>query len=546
MYEKSFPFSAGSIQNIPSGFRIFGKTKHARMAIVNSVISWFIKKRVHQIELFRKYPHEVQNDLLRKLVGAAEATEWGQRWQYQAIREYEDFRKRVPVNDYDGLKPYIDRIRNGEQNLLWNTEIKLYAKSSGTTSDKSKFIPVSFESLEDCHYKAGKDMLSIYCNNYPETNLFDGKNLAMGGSQSIREVNNSQYMDGDLSAILLQNLPFWAEIRRTPQLSVALMEEWEQKIEKMAVLTARDNVTSIAGVPSWTLLLMRKILENTGKRNICEVWPNLEVFFHGGVNFQPYRKQFNDIMPCDSMRYMETYNASEGFFGLQDDPSNDDMLLMLDYGIFYEFVPFEQLHRAQEAALPIWEVETGRNYAMVISTNGGLWRYMIGDTVIFTSTNPYKIKITGRTRHFINAFGEEVIAGNAEQAFAIACEKCHAVITEYTGAPVYFSEGRSGAHQWVVEFEQPPESLEYFTEMFDNALKSINSDYEAKRYHNMILGMPEIVPVPAGTFYQWMKSRNKLGGQHKVPRLANERTYIEDILKMTDHSQTVNQPTVWT
>jgi hypothetical protein len=513
------------------------------MAIVNSVISWFIKKRIHQIELFRKYPHEVQNDLLRKLVNAAEGTEWGLMWDYRNIRAYEDFAGRVPINDYEGLKPHIDRIRNGGQNILWNTEIKWFAKSSGTTGDKSKFIPVSFESLEDCHYKAGKDMLSIYCNNYPETNLFDGKNLAMGGSQSIREVNNSQYMDGDLSAILLQNLPFWAEIRRTPQLSVALMEEWEHKIEKMASLTARDNVTSIAGVPSWTLLLLRKILENTGKNNICEVWPNLEVFFHGGVNFQPYRKQFNDIMPCDQMRYMETYNASEGFFGLQDDPATDDMLLMLDYGIFYEFIPFDQLHRGSEAALPLWKVETGRNYALVISTNGGLWRYLIGDTVMFTSTNPYKIKITGRTRHFINAFGEEVIAGNAEKAFAIACDKCQAVITEYTGAPVYFSQGRSGAHQWLVEFAQPPESLEYFSEIFDNALKSINSDYEAKRYHNMILGMPEIRPVPGGTFYQWMKGRNKLGGQHKVPRLANERTYIDDIIKMIEHSQTDSQPT---
>ena len=500
------------------------------MAILNSVISWFIKKRIHQIELFRKYPHEVQADLLLKLTGAGRDTEWGRIWGYEDIRSYEDFAAQTPVNDYEGLKPYIDRIREGEQNILWNTEIKHFAKSSGTTGDKSKFIPVSFESLEECHYKAGKDMLSIYCNNYPDTNLFEGKSLAMGGSHTFREVNNTQYLEGDLSAILMQNLPFWAEIRRTPQLSIALMDEWESKLEKMAEATSRDNVTSVAGVPSWTLLLMKRILEVTGKSDICQVWPNLEVFFHGGVSFTPYRKQFAQILPCSKVRYMETYNASEGFFGIQDDPSEDSLLLMLDYGIFYEFVPADELQNAARAAIPLWKVETGKNYAIVISTNGGLWRYMIGDTVMFTSLRPYKIRITGRTRHFINAFGEEVISDNAERAFAVACEKCQAVLLEYTGAPLFYQEG-SGTHEWLVEFTTPPPSMEYFTEIFDNALKSINSDYEAKRYHNMILEMPVMRVVPQGTFYHWMKSRNKLGGQHKVPRLANHRQYIEDILQ---------------
>lgn len=500
------------------------------MPLFSTMISWLMKKRFHQIELFMKYPHDVQAEWLRRLVNAARDTEWGRLYGYKSINHWNDFRNRVPVNDYEALKPWIDRLRTGEQNLLWNSEIKWFAKSSGTTNNKSKFIPVSYEALEECHFKGGKDLLSIYCNNHPDTRIFDGRSLAMGGSHTIREINNASYYDGDLSAILMQNLPFWAEFLRTPQLSVALMDEWESKIEKMARVTSQEDVTNIAGVPSWTLLLIKKILEITGKSNLSEVWPNLELFFHGGVSFVPYRDQFRQLISSPGMNYVETYNASEGFFGIQDQTHNDSMLLMLDYGIFYEFMPLEELGNSNPKVLSLEEVELNRNYALIISTNAGLWRYLIGDTVMFTSLAPYRIRITGRTKNFINAFGEELIVDNAENALAVACRKCKAVVSEYTAAPVYFSNQQAGAHEWIIEFETPPVNLEYFIETFDNALKSLNSDYEAKRYHNMILREPKVHQVPHGTFYLWLKQRGKLGGQHKVPRLSNERVYLEEVL----------------
>ncbi len=516
-----------------NGFLYFWFFKPIAMALLNSVLSWLMKKRIHQIDLFMKYPHDVQNECFKKLISSAKDTEWGKKYDFRSITSYEEFKNRVPVSEYDALKPYIDRVRAGEQNILWNSEIKWFAKSSGTTSDKSKFIPVSYESLEECHFKAGKDLLSIYCNNHPDSNIFEGKALAMGGSHSFREVNNELYYDGDLSAILIQNLPFWAEFLRTPQLSIALMDEWESKIDMMARATSVENVTNIAGVPSWTLLLMKHILMITGKDDISEVWPNLEVFFHGGVSFNPYRRQFRDLISSNNMNYMETYNASEGFFGIQDMTDSDSMLLMLDYGIFYEFAEIDADGSDTSNILPLDQVKTGVNYAVIISTNGGLWRYLIGDTITFTGLNPYRIKITGRTRHFINAFGEELIVDNAEKALVTASNRCEAIVAEYTGAPVYFIEGKNGAHEWLMEFEKQPANLEYFTEIFDNALKALNSDYEAKRYHNMILGLPIITAVPAGTFYNWLKLKGKLGGQNKVPRLFNSREYIDEIKAMT-------------
>ncbi|MCD4682038.1 MAG: GH3 auxin-responsive promoter family protein [Bacteroidales bacterium] len=493
-----------------------------------------MKKRFHQIQLFMKYPHEVQEELLKRLINSARDTEWGKKYDYKSIENYKDYVSRVPINDYEGLKPYINRLRKGEQNILWNSEIKLFAKSSGTTADKSKFIPVSQEALEECHYKAGKDMLSIYCNNYPDTLLFDGRGLAMGGSHRITEINNEIYYDGDLSALIVQNLPSWAEFIRVPKKSVALMDEWESKIEKMATSTINHNVTNILGVPSWTLLLLRRILEITGKNNLLEVWPNLEVFFHGGVNFAPYRKQFEELIPSMNMHYMETYSASEGFFGLQDSINNDDLLLMLDYGIFYEFLPMDKLGSDNPKALTLDEVELDCNYALIISTNGGLWRYLLGDTVKFASLNPYRIKITGRTKNFINAVGEELIVDNAVKALTIASNKCNAVISEFTAAPVYFKTGENAAHEWLIEFEKSPENIEYFAETFDNALKSLNSDYEAKRYHNMVLRPPIVIEVPHKTFYLWLKKKNKLGGQYKVPRLSNNRKYVDEILEMVN------------
>lgn len=488
-----------------------------------------MKKRIHQIDLFKKYPNEVQYEWFKKLINTAKDTEWGEKYDYKSIKNYSDFTSRVPLNDYDSIKPYIDRLMKGEQKILWPTDVKWFAKSSGTTSDKSKYIPITQESLEECHFKGGKDLLSIYCNNYPDHSMFSGKGLAMGGSHRITEIDNKEYYVGDLSAIIIQNLPFWAEIIRVPKRKVALLEEWETKIEEIAKATIPHNVTNLSGVPSWTLLLLKRILEITGKEHIQEVWPNLEVFFHGGVNFSPYKEQFNKVAPLSPMHYVESYNASEGFFGIQDMTTAGELLLMLDYGIFYEFLPIEEVGNENPVTYQLHEVELGKTYALVISTNAGLWRYVIGDTIKFTSLNPYRIAITGRTKSFINAFGEELIIDNAEKALAIANKKCDSVINEYTAAPVYFGNKNNGAHEWIIEFEKEPDNLEFFTETFDNALKSLNSDYEAKRYKNMILQEPIVRIVPPSTFYSWMKKRGKLGGQNKVPRLSNHRQYIDEI-----------------
>jgi len=495
-----------------------------------------MNKRIHQIELFIKYPHDVQAEWFMRLINSGKTTEWGKRYDYKSIRNVAQYNERVPISTYEDLQPFIDRLRQGEQNILWPEEIKWFAKSSGTTSSKSKYIPVSNSSLDECHFKGGKDMLSLYVHNNPETMIFDGKGLVMGGSHTITEVNNESYYDGDLSAIIIQNLPFWAQFLKTPNLTIALMDEWEAKIDLMAHETMQHDVTSISGVPSWTLVLIKRILEMTGKTNLSEVWPNLEVFFHGGVNFDPYRQHFKQLIQSPTMNYMETYNASEGFFGIQDQKYSSDLLLMLDYGIFYEFISTENLHEEHPKVIQLEQVEINHNYALVISTNAGLWRYMIGDTVKFISRNPYRIKITGRTKNFINAFGEELIVDNAEKAFAIACSKCHVNIIDYTAAPQYLSDKQSGAHEWLIEFETPPDNLDYFAETFDNVLKSLNSDYEAKRYHNMILQSPIIRSVKSGTFYNWLKINGKLGGQNKVPRLSNNRDIIEQILS-TMHSQ---------
>jgi len=504
------------------------------MELINSVLSWLMKKRIHQIGLFMQYPAEVQLDWFKKLIQAGKDTEWGKKYDYASINSVETYKERVPVNTYDSLKPYIERLRKGEQRILWPTDIKLFAKSSGTTSDKSKFIPVSLESMEECHYKGGKDMLSIYCNNYPETSMFAGRGLAMGGSHRISEINNEVYYDGDLSALIIQNLPFWAEFIRVPKRKLALLDEWETKIDKMAHATINRNVTSLSGVPSWTLLLLKKVLEVTKSDNILEVWPKLEVYFHGGVNFAPYLEQFQQLIPSPEMNYMDTYSASEGFFGIQDNKEPGELLLMLDYGIYYEFLPMDEINTDHPRTLSLDEVTTGVNYALIISTNAGLWRYLIGDTVEFTSLDPYRISITGRTKSFINAVGEELIIDNAEKALAIANNKCHAVINEYTAAPVYFEGNNNAAHEWLIEFDSAPESLEYFTETLDNALKSVNSDYEAKRYKDMVLRKPLVRIAPQDTFYNWLKYKGKLGGQNKVPRLSNDRKHIDEIINMIE------------
>lgn len=484
---------------------------------------------MHQIDLFVKYPNEVQKEWFIELIESARNTEFGSKYNFAKIETENQFKDSVPVNDYDDLKPYISRIMAGEQKILWPTETKWFAKSSGTTSDKSKFIPVTKEALEECHYKGGKDMLSIYCDKYEDTQVFTGKTLMMGGSSQSIDPNTDSYQ-GDLSSIIIRNLPFWAEIRRTPDQETALMKDFEKKLERMSIITADENVTSLSGVPSWMLVLLNKVLAQKGINDISNIWPNLEVFFHGGVSFTPYREQFEKIISLPKMRYMETYNASEGFFGIQDLSTDSELLLMLDYGIYYEFAPMEEWNNKFPKTLTLDEVETGVNYALIISTNAGLWRYKIGDTICFTSKYPFRFKVSGRTKHFMNAFGEEVIIENAENALAFACQFTGAQIEEYTAAPVYLTNENSGRHEWLIEFNKSPENLEAFAEALDHRLQQINSDYEAKRKGNMALEFPIIRKMERGTFYAWLKHKGKLGGQNKVPRLSNDRKFIEEIL----------------
>ncbi|MFC2112139.1 GH3 auxin-responsive promoter family protein [Bacteroidota bacterium] len=501
------------------------------MPILSSIVNWVNTKRLHQIDLFRKYPCDVQQDGLMRLLGEAKDTWFGKKYGFSEIKTIKKFQERVPLSNYEDLQPMIQRVMSGEQNLLWPSEVKWFAKSSGTTEGKSKFIPVTQEALEECHFRGGKDVIAIYSQNFPENKMLTGKGLTLGGSHQISSYSNQSYY-GDLSAIIIENLPLWAHFIRTPSQEVALLSEWEEKMDVIARETIRDNVTNLAGVPSWNLVLIKYILEFTGKTNLLEVWPNLELFTHGGVSFTPYREQFNKLIPSEQMNYMEVYNASEGHFSIQDEPDKDDMLLMLDYGVFFEFIPVEAVGQTDAKALTLNDVVCGENYAMVITTNGGLWRYVIGDTVVFTSTFPHKIKVSGRTKHFINAFGEEVIIENAEKALNVACSKTGAVIHEFTAAPIYMSDDQKGSHEWLIEFEKSPTDLDYFTSVLDNALCSINSDYEAKRYKGITLEMPTVRNMPRGTFYQWLSVKGKLGGQNKVPRLSNDRKYVDEILSL--------------
>lgn len=485
------------------------------------------------MDLFRKYPAEVQQETFQKLISKAADTEWGKTYDYDSFKSIHDFQSAVPIQSYEDVKPYIERLREGDNNLLWPGDIKWFAKSSGTTNDKSKFIPVSSESLKDCHFKGARDVISIYCQNYPENRIFTGKGLTLGGSHKIDNYSAQSYY-GDLSAILIENQPFWTEFIRTPSQEVALLEKFEEKLEKIAGETIKENVTSIAGVPSWNLVLLKYILDFTGKNNVLEIWPDLELFMHGGVSFSPYREQFKKLIPSENMHYQETYNASEGFFAIQDDPGCNDMLLMLDYGIFFEFIPLSEIGKQKPVALTIAETEKNVDYALVISTNSGLWRYLIGDTIRFTSLFPHKLIISGRTRHFINVFGEEVIVDNADKALRIACDKTCAEITDYTAAPVFMNDEHQGAHEWVIEFETPPADLDYFATLLDHALMSINSDYEAKRYRNLTLDKPLVHAAKKGSFYRWLQEKGKLGGQNKVPRLSNERKYVEELIDLQD------------
>jgi len=495
--------------------------------IINSIASWVLKQRIHQIELFLKYPNEVQEELLMNLIRRAENTVIGAQYDFSSITSYTTFSERVPVATYEDLQPLIERTRQGEQNVFWDAPIKWFAKSSGTTNAKSKFIPVSNDALEDCHYKGSKDLLCLYLNNNEDSDMFLGKSLRLGGSSQIYE--DKETLFGDLSAILIENMPIWAEFSSTPSNKISLMSEWEQKLTAIINETKNENVTSFAGVPSWMLVLMNRMLEETGKGNLLEVWPNLEVYFHGGVSFEPYREQYQKLLPKSDFKYYEIYNASEGFFAIQDLNDSSDLLLMLDYGIFYEFIPMDTFGTPNQKVIRLAEVELFKNYAVVITTNSGLWRYLIGDTVRFTSLNPYRIRVSGRTKHHINVFGEELMVENTDQAIAKACQLTHTEVIEYTVAPIFMDGKEKGAHEWMIEFKKNPTDIDQFRMILDETLQSLNSDYEAKRYNNMTLNPLVINLARPQLFYDWLKERDKLGGQHKIPRLSNQREYLEQL-----------------
>lgn len=493
----------------------------------------YFNSRLKEIEQYAGHAGDLQQRVLARLVGMASSTEWGKKYDYSSIHTYEDFKNRLPIQTYEEIKPYVARLRQGEQHLLWPSEIRWFAKSSGTTNDKSKFLPVSRESLHDTHYRGGQDAVAIYLGQNPESRFFSGKGLILGGSHAP-DLNTNHSLVGDLSAILMENLNPLVNFIRVPSKQTALMEHFEPKMEAIARETIHANVTNLSGVPSWMLVLIKHILEKTGKQTLEEVWPNLEVFFHGGVAFTPYREQYKEVIRSPKMHYVETYNASEGYFGTQNDPDDPSMLLMIDYGVFYEFIPLEDVGKDNPRVYSLEEVELGKNYAMVISTSAGLWRYMIGDTVRFTNSRPYKFVITGRTKHFINAFGEELIVDNAEKGLAKACAVTGAQITDYSAAPVFMDEHAKCRHQWLIEFAQMPDDLNKFVHVLDQTLKEVNSDYEAKRQNNLALQLPEVIVARRGLFHDWLDQKGKLGGQHKIPRLSNTREYMEEMLALNN------------
>ena len=500
---------------------------------LTKIASRFFVSRIAEISLYRTVGSEIQQNQLHSLLVCAKNTEIGQLYQFSKIKNYSGFSNNVPLHTYEEMAPYIKRMLNGAQNILWPSKIYRFAQSSGTTGDKSKFIPVSNEGLRNCHYAGGRDCLALYLCHHPQSRIFSGKGLVLGGSLKKLDISQRQVC-GDLSAILIKNLSFLANYLRTPGKKIALMNEWEAKLEAISRRVIKENVTNLSGVPSWFLVLLKKILNQTGKTYLTDIWPNIEVFFHGGINFEPYKEQYRALIPSPDMHYMETYNASEGFFGIQDALDDKSLLLMLDYGIFYEFIPLEQINLPNPQTLPLEGIELHKHYAPVITTNNGLWRYIIGDTIQFTSKNPYKFLITGRTKHFINAFGEELMIHNTDQALVKACKQTGAIIREYTVAPIYISSKLTGCHQWLIEFEKKPDSPAVFTRCLDRALKELNSDYEAKRYKDMTLSEPKIEIARDHLFYNWLERKNKLGGQHKVPRLSNDRRYMDELLKMND------------
>ena len=495
------------------------------------IIQPIFASRRRALDKYQTQAEQLQMQVLHRLVNKAKDTEWGRNHGFASVSSYEDFAKTSDVNTYEELKLAIDRMRQGESDILWPGKVRWYAKSSGTTNDKSKFIPVSKDGLKDTHYAGGRDAVTWYLRNNPQSKIFDGKALILGGSHAPN-YNAKNSLVGDLSAILIENINPLVNLVRVPKKSIALLSDFEVKRNLIAQEAIKQNITNLSGVPSWMLSVMTRVLEISGKDNLVDVWPNLEMFFHGGVAFTPYREQYKRLIPSDQMHYMETYNASEGFFGVQDDPTNPSMSLMVDYGVFFEFIPMDEIENPNPKVVPLWGVETGKNYAVVISTSSGLWRYMIGDTVRFTSTNPYKFLITGRTKFFINAFGEELIVDNAEVGLAEACKQTGAEVLEYTAAPVFMDTEGKCRHQWLIEFSRMPNDLVAFSKILDKTLQQVNSDYEAKRYKDITLQTLEIVVARQGLFHDWLASKGKLGGQHKVPRLSNNRNNIDEMLAL--------------
>lgn len=504
---------------------------------INSAFRMYLRQRYRQIERFMQQPHETQRLLWQQLMQYARTTEWGKRYEYGSLRSPEDFARRVPVQDYESMKSFIQRMMHGERDVLWPGRVKWFSKSSGTTSDKSKFIPVPGVNLRQCHLMGSRDAMALFYHRRPDAGIFAHSAMVMGGSWE-RFAPYPATMFGDVSAIMIEHLPWIARTNFFPDIATALLPDWEVKLERLAKAgLSNPDVVMIGGVPTWTVMLFRRMLEISGKRNMLELWPRFQLYVHGGVSFSPYKSQFQDFFPSGKVEYLEVYNASEGYFSAQDTANAEDgMLLLLQNGIYYEFLPMEEWEQEFPCAIPLWEVETGKNYALVISTNGGLWRYLPGDTVMFTNLNPYRIRVTGRTKQFVNAFGEEVMVDNTDRALAETCMATGAVVSEYTVAPVYLQGGQKGGHEWLIEFERPPSDLEVFNTLLDSNLQKINSDYEAKRFGDIALERLMLHPVPQGTFYRWMRARGKFGGQHKVPRLANHRAYVEEIKELLRES----------
>jgi phenylacetate-coenzyme A ligase PaaK-like adenylate-forming protein len=507
------------------------------MGIIDSIGNLVMKSRIEDLENSINNPHETQQRVLQQLLETTKNTYYGRKFHFKNIHNYRQFVEQVPLNNYEDLHPYIELILKGETNVLWPTPIKWFAKSSGTTGATSKMIPVSTEGLEQCHYQGGRDMLALYIHNYPDARLFSGKNLSIGGSQEGKQSSNNSHYIANISAIVMKNLPFWAQFGRTPGLEVTMMNNWEEKIKKIAEITSHQRVTSLAGSPMWMLLLLQHIIKEKNITYIQDVWPDLEVFFHGSVSFAPYRPLFEELDKDKSLRYLEIFNATEGFFALQDQKDDPSLLLMLNYGIFYEFIPEKEFLSENPKVIPLSEVELGKNYSMVISTNSGLWRYKIGDTIKFTSTSPYRFTISGRTKHCINVFGEDLFAEHAEKAISQACRETGAILRDFTAAPYFYDRRKKGYHEWIIEFVRSPANMENFTDVLDRELGRYNDDYASKRKNDIAIERPVVREMPEGTFYEWLKRKNKLGGQHKVPRLSNSREFVEELLNIRSSLQ---------